>query len=284
MGCRPPASFVTADDDLTLRGTQRRWRPTEARLQLLAELIVLIGDAPPYDTLLERSASLIASRAGGGCVIALLTPDGEQLHPLGLDHPDTSARAALERLLGGKFTPIPSLEQDVLRSARGRRLEIGPDLSIDRPGLDAYLELTGRGHSALVPLRAGDRSIGLLYAPSHDEHGDEDDGVSFFELIATLLGLSVEHARLGEAPKPSPPQSTVARVEALTKREREVMSGVAAGLTSRELGERLFLSQRTVEWHRSRLMAKLGVNSRAELTRIARDVGLLDDPPGPDVV
>ena len=270
---------MTAKDDLTSRGTQRRWRATESRLQLLAELTVLIADTPPYDTLLERSACLISSRAHGACVIALLTPDGARLHPLGLDHPDQPVRDALERLLGGKFTLIPSLEQDVLDSSRGRRFEVGPDLSIDRPGLDAYLALAGRGHAALVPLRAGDRSIGLLYAQSHAERSDD---VNYFELIGSLLGLSVEHARLGEAPKPSAPQSTDARIEALTRREREVTAGVAAGLTNREIAERLVLSQRTVEWHRSRLMAKLEVHSRAELTRLAREFGLLDHAPGPD--
>lgn len=273
---------MTAKNDPTLRASQRRWHPTESRLQLLAELTVLVEDDPPYDMLLERSASLIASHGRGGCVIALLTADGERLHPLGLDHPNIRARAALERLLGGKFTRIPALEQDVLRSARGRRFEIGPELSMDRPGLDAYVEVTGRADSALVPLRAGQRPIGLLYAPSHAEHGD--DGVSYFELIATLLGLSVEHARLREAPKPPAPHNTDTRIEALTKRERQIMSHVAAGLTSREIAERLFLSQRTVEWHRARVMAKLDVDSRAELTRLARDAGLLDDPPHPDAV
>ncbi len=52
---------------------------------------------------------------------------------------------------------------------------------------------------------------------------------------------------------------------ALTRREREVALLAAQGLPSRTIGERLFLSPRTVENHLARAYDKLGVRSRAEL-------------------
>lgn len=60
----------------------------------------------------------------------------------------------------------------------------------------------------------------------------------------------------------------------LTRREQEVLKGVLDGRTSRELGENLGLSVRTIEFHRSNLMAKLGAGSLSELMAVARRRGL----------
>jgi ATP/maltotriose-dependent transcriptional regulator MalT len=51
-------------------------------------------------------------------------------------------------------------------------------------------------------------------------------------------------------------------VGALSNREREVAELVAAGLTNRQIAEQLFLSEKTVETHITRILAKLGINSR----------------------
>jgi two-component system, NarL family, response regulator NreC len=53
------------------------------------------------------------------------------------------------------------------------------------------------------------------------------------------------------------------------------VSLVALGHTSREIAERLVLSVRTIEAHRARIQARLGLSSRAELVRWALDHGLL---------
>lgn len=55
----------------------------------------------------------------------------------------------------------------------------------------------------------------------------------------------------------------------LTRREHEIVSHVAAGLTSQEIAEQLGISRRTVETHRARIMTKLGVNNAAGLVRLA---------------
>lgn len=63
---------------------------------------------------------------------------------------------------------------------------------------------------------------------------------------------------------------------ALSDRELEVLRMIALGLTNAEIGERLFVSVRTVETHRAHIHQKLNVRTRAELVRRARDAGLLE--------
>lgn len=64
------------------------------------------------------------------------------------------------------------------------------------------------------------------------------------------------------------------RLDRLTPREREVMLLVARGRTSREIAEEFGISHRTVETHRERIMAKLRMNSVADLTRFVVELGL----------
>ena len=58
-------------------------------------------------------------------------------------------------------------------------------------------------------------------------------------------------------------------VSLLTDREREIMLCVASGLRTREIAERLSLSHKTVEKHRSNLMRKLGLRSAAAVAAYA---------------
>jgi two-component system response regulator NreC len=64
----------------------------------------------------------------------------------------------------------------------------------------------------------------------------------------------------------------------LTVREREVLTLVGQGFTSAQIAERLFISVRTVESHRSNLMKKLGLHSQADMVRNAlrREMGPLE--------
>lgn len=66
----------------------------------------------------------------------------------------------------------------------------------------------------------------------------------------------------------------------LTARELDVLRGLAQGETNKEIAARLFLSVKTIDTYRARLMEKLGLHSRAELVRYAFATGLLD-PSGP---
>ncbi len=61
----------------------------------------------------------------------------------------------------------------------------------------------------------------------------------------------------------------------LSEREKEVLEWIAKGYSNKEIGERLVISVKTVESHKSNLMEKLGLKSRPELVKYAMKKGLL---------
>ena len=65
-------------------------------------------------------------------------------------------------------------------------------------------------------------------------------------------------------------------VTVLTDREEEVLLLVAQGLTNRQIGERLFISGKTVSVHVSNVLAKLGASGRTEAVSIAHQRGLIE--------
>jgi DNA-binding NarL/FixJ family response regulator len=77
-------------------------------------------------------------------------------------------------------------------------------------------------------------------------------------------------------PAPMSPET----LDALTDREREVLSLVAEGLNNDEIAERLFLSPATAKTHVSRTLMKLGARDRAQLVVIAYETGLVDETRG----
>jgi DNA-binding NarL/FixJ family response regulator len=62
----------------------------------------------------------------------------------------------------------------------------------------------------------------------------------------------------------------------LTDREVEIVKLIAEGLSNKEIGERLFISHRTVDTHRTNLMTKIGVHNVAGIVRFAIQHGLVN--------
>lgn len=62
----------------------------------------------------------------------------------------------------------------------------------------------------------------------------------------------------------------------LTEREKEILQCVAAGLSTKQIAQKLFISPRTVEAHRSNIAKKLGAQNAAELVRLAMQHGLIE--------
>lgn len=86
-------------------------------------------------------------------------------------------------------------------------------------------------------------------------------------VIATARAEGIGLARLREARARS-------RLSRLTRREREILACVAAGLSSRMIGDRLSISPRTVEIHRANLLRKIGAQHTSEAIRLAVEAGL----------
>lgn len=77
---------------------------------------------------------------------------------------------------------------------------------------------------------------------------------------------------------PPPPPDELARF-GLTEREREVLTLLAAGRSNTEIGQALFISNKTASVHVSNILAKLDATSRTEAAAIAHQAGLASGAP-----
>jgi DNA-binding CsgD family transcriptional regulator len=101
------------------------------------------------------------------------------------------------------------------------------------------------------------------------------------DLRATLLAAEVDglarRARIAigdEPPAPAAGDDSELAALGLTDRERAVLELVAEGRTNREIGETLFMAEKTASVHVSRILAKLGVRSRVEAATAAHRLGV----------
>lgn len=80
------------------------------------------------------------------------------------------------------------------------------------------------------------------------------------------------------SPVPGAPfvaDATKLRELGITPREHEVLRLIADGLSNREIGDKVFISENTVKTHSSRLFDKLGVSRRVQAVQRARELGLV---------
>ena len=84
-----------------------------------------------------------------------------------------------------------------------------------------------------------------------------------------------------EVPVPVPTAGPFQRNEArlaelgITPREMDILEAMAAGLSNREIGERLFVSENTVKTHANRLFTKLSARRRTQAVQHAKEAGLI---------
>jgi DNA-binding NarL/FixJ family response regulator len=69
-----------------------------------------------------------------------------------------------------------------------------------------------------------------------------------------------------------------AQAAGLTEREVAILSGVARGLSNRELGKELWVTEQTVKFHLTNIYRKLGVANRTEAARAAYKLGIVESP------
>jgi DNA-binding NarL/FixJ family response regulator len=91
--------------------------------------------------------------------------------------------------------------------------------------------------------------------------------------LSPLIAGDVLHGFLAERSA----QSSETAWDAVTQREKEILKLLAEGYTNSEIADMLFISVKTVEKHRSNLMAKLDLHNVAHLTTLAIEKGLVEN-------
>ncbi|HEX9648565.1 MAG TPA: response regulator FixJ [Alphaproteobacteria bacterium] len=125
---------------------------------------------------------------------------------------------------------------------------------VDRGSDIPVVVITGHGdvEMAVRAMKAG--AFDFIQKPFNDQ--------VLLDLIQTALEKSTRVAR-------AQAERTHVRdqLDQLTEREREVLNGIVAGESNRQIATRLDLSEKTIEFHRAKVMRKMEAGSLAELTR-----------------
>jgi ATP/maltotriose-dependent transcriptional regulator MalT len=149
--------------------------------------------------------------------------------------------------------------------------------AVDRP----YPAALSRWREAEARMAAGDRD-GAAAAAGAALAFARQLGARW--LVAELEGFGAR-ARLtlddtGLAPAAEPRIEEAERPFGLTERELQVLGLLATGATNREIGEQLFMAEKTASVHVSRILTKLDVRSRTEAAAVAHRQGLFAEDAG----
>src|SRR3954467_4649393 len=181
-------------------------------------------------------------------------------------------------------------ESGTATAATSRIPALRPDVAV----LDARLP-DGSGIEVCRAVRAVDPSIGALILPSYD-----DDEALFPATMAGAAGYVLKEIRgndLVDAIRqvaagnslidPSlmakvlervrNPPTTAPELAQLTEQELKLLGYIAEGMTNRQIGEQMFLAEKTVKNYVSSILAKLGLERRTQAAVLASK--LLDRPP-----
>ncbi len=274
------AALQHAQQAAELVGQIECYSPAEPDV-LLARLRLARGDAPGAAAILERAAES-ARRQGF---------DGQA--------PDMIAARVLVLLRRGKTKAAAHLAEEhglPAAIARVRLAQGNPSAAIALLNpLLAQMESGGPGNERLrmmvlasLALRAGgkkEQAVRLLGAalklaePGGYVRLFLDEGASMVGLLSDAManGLASEYGEnilAAFEPSGRAGPSGGAPVEALSRRELEILGLIARGLSNQEIADRLFISLSTVKGHNLSIFGKLQVQRRAEAIVRARELGI----------
>ena len=128
---------------------------------------------------------------------------------------------------------------------------------------ESYLhQMLHAGADSYVPKKAADSELlSAIRATYRGEH-----------FIHSSMTVNIVEEIRSKAPVK---QTETRENDGLSDREREVLGLVAQGYTNQQIADRLFLSVKTIETYKSRIMEKLNLRNRVELVRFALQRGLL---------
>jgi DNA-binding NarL/FixJ family response regulator len=171
-----------------------------------------------------------------------------------------------------------------LPSSAVRALRADAEVQLAKGNARAAMDLAGRAVAAAEEqgLPAETLESRLLAARAALSRGDRDGGLTGLQRVVAEAGAAgaalLRDAAARELRRAGTRVSAGARRsaagagrQALTDREREIADLVAQGRSNKEVARALFLSEKTVEHHLSRIYAKLAVRSRTELARLSSE-------------
>lgn len=187
----------------------------------------------------------------------------EDLHVLA----EASSRPEALAAVAAHRPQIVLLDLKLSTSSDSEGLDLCAELSEQYPGL-GILVLTTFLDDALVlrAVRAGARGYVVK---------DVDTSGLIRSIRDVARGESAFDARSAAAMVRGLNTPTVAEEKQLTPRECEVLSLLATGLSNRDIGKRLYISETTAKFHVGNILRKLGVTRRAEAVYEASKLGVI---------
>jgi DNA-binding NarL/FixJ family response regulator len=125
--------------------------------------------------------------------------------------------------------------------------------------------LTEQEDHVLDAFRSGARAYALKTASAHELRHVIRTVHAGGTYIPPSMATALIVEAIGESAVPA-----ISALDALTRRERQVLEYAAAGASNREIGQQLYLAEKTVKHHMTSIMRKLGVRNRMEAALLAR--------------
>lgn len=139
-------------------------------------------------------------------------------------------------------------------------------------GLELLRRLKEKGSTAPVIVMTGHADVAMAVEAMKNGAVDFIEKPFSDDVLLGAIARAVELARKPAGPGQDP--AARERFAGLSERERQVLSGLLAGLPNKTIAYDLGLSPRTVEVHRANVMTKAGVSSLSELVRLALQGGI----------
>lgn len=210
---------------------------------------------------------------------AFKEPNGIVTHAL-----ETEANTVGDLRFQAHFAPSPAVISQlrstsklalganrILRATKLMVLEaVSRDILGDRSAaartMRQALELGAAGGLIRTFIDEGPRALSLIRAVA-ETAGCNDDSIGRDYLARMLKAVGMAHPHTADEP---------VLVEALTRREREILRLVFDGMTNAEIAHRAIVSENTVKWHLQKVYSKLSVANRTGAVAAARALGIFE--------
>ncbi|GGG72379.1 helix-turn-helix transcriptional regulator [Paenibacillus radicis (ex Gao et al. 2016)] len=251
----------------------------DAELAAILRATRVITGRSSADSMLAELMTIIMTYAGAGTGALLAANDGD-LRIQVYAEPNEPA-AAIDRELQGSMLLPEGIVRYVYRTQETAAYNGEPDSWITR---NPYVAMNCPQSMLCLPVKIHGTLLGVLYLENRHATGVLDaaqTGVLLAMASQALMMIVLRQPLEGEASAVDNKaeevlsEQTEALEEPLTERELEVLALLAAGLSNKEIAERLVIAAGTVKVHVKHIFAKLKVNRRTKAIMQAKELKLL---------